>query len=360
MIIIYLFYLTLPGVNSQGDRFYYTDAPSLSLGGVTSVLKTGSNPACLGLIDRLYVSITPAFTLTNERRGLRVYDSYGNNMGISTITNSTHASIDLAAGLAVFPLKGLRIGFQYSPMWDFDYYFRREYRDDFYQLTKTEIHEYDGSIYSLAPVVCFSCRLFSVGIKEHFILGKTHSNITITGPNLPDSVNVQENTCEGKATSVGILVFANQHFALAYVYLTKHTLKEKENSPSFDYPATHTIGCYYQPAARIPTRFFGEFSRETWLTSINIYKAGIEHKFASKYAIRYGFCVFPNYEQTAVWTTVLSIGFGLQIERLHFNLGYSYAKRDYTSSDFDRLNNLSNLQFDESTSTILMSLGFTL
>jgi hypothetical protein len=360
MSILLALFLTLPGVNNLGDRIIYTDARSLSLGGISSVINSGKNPASFGFINRISGSITPSYTRTNEHRGLRVYDSYGNNIGISTIANSTGSNIGIAAGSVVIPIKSFRVGFQYSPLWAFNYYYRREYRDDFFQLFRIETHEYTGSIYSLAPALSFSYKFFIIGIKEDFIQGKKDALITVVEPYQPDSVIRQSGCYEGRATRAGIIILADRHLALAYSYLTEHTVDCEGTSIELNYPASHTIGCFYQPAARIPTRFYGEYCREVWPTAINIYKIGIEHIIVQDYSIRYGFCVFPDYAQDAVWTTILSIGGGYRTKRLHFDIAYSDNRRDYSNNDFTGLENLGNIQIDESSSIFLISLSFIL
>jgi hypothetical protein len=204
MPLFLILFLSLPGVNNLGDRIYYTDGRSLSLGGISSLTSSGNNPACLCLIDRISLSITPSYARMSEHRGLRVYDSYGNNIGVSTISKITDGNIGIAAGSALIPIKGFRVGFQYSPLWTFDYYYRREYRDDFFQLFKVETHEYTGSLYSLAPALSFAYKFLSIGIREDFIQGKKDALITIVEPDLPDSVIQLNNSYEGKLTRLAL------------------------------------------------------------------------------------------------------------------------------------------------------------
>ncbi len=360
MYPVLILFLSLPGVNSLGDRVYYTDARSLSLGGISSVIESGSNPASLCFVDRISGSITPSYTRANEQRGLRVYDSYGNNIGISNIANSTDGNIGIAATSVVVPVKGFRAGFQFLPLWDFNYYYRREYRDDFFQLLKTETHEYTGSIYSVSPMLSFSYKFFSIGIRQDLIRGRRDALITVVKTDLPDSIIQQNDTYDGMATGVGVIILPNRHISLAYLYSSEHTVDNKGTSAELNYPASHTLGCFYQPAARIPTRFYGEYCRETRPSSVNMYKVGIEHTITQDYSIRYGFCIFPDYEQNAVWTTVLSIGGGYQTKKLHVDIAYSYNKRDYSSNDFTSLEDLADIQIDESSSIFLISLSLTL
>ena len=87
MLLLFLFGLTLPGVSSQGDRIFYRDARSLSLGGVSIVLEIPDNPASMGMVNEKSVFVSGMLVTQNERRGLRVYDSYGNNIGITYLRN---------------------------------------------------------------------------------------------------------------------------------------------------------------------------------------------------------------------------------------------------------------------------------
>ena len=50
MLLFFILNLTLPGVSAQGDRIYYSDARSLSLGGASVVLEGAYNPAAMGMV----------------------------------------------------------------------------------------------------------------------------------------------------------------------------------------------------------------------------------------------------------------------------------------------------------------------
>lgn len=359
MLLLFILNFTLPGVINQGDRIFYYDARSLALGGVASILKYGNNPACVGLIDEVSIFISGALINCNEKRGLRVYDSYGNNIGISTVSNNTLVNTDLAGSSIVLPVRDIKIGIRYSPLWDFNYYFRREYRDDFYQITKIAENRCNGNVYSLSPFVGFSYKSINIGVEENFIYGDRTEETKVIVPNASDTVTQHENRFSGNTTKFGIIIYPNVHFRLSYGYSLRYTIKDGEDDVRLQYADNHTFGFLYQPPGRVPTKFLCEINYEKWSEPVFIYKFGVEHTILGRCAMRYGFCVFPDYDQTAIWTTVLSVGFGVNTKRYHFDIGYGYGKRDYSSTNYNGLGVDENLKFDESTNNFLVSIGFT-
>ena len=359
MLILLIINFSLPGALNQGDRVFYFSARSLGIGGISDVLENGDNPAGSGLIRENFFFASAALASSNEKRGLRVYDSYGNNMGISTLSNNTSTNYNFAACALVIPLKSLRLGFKYRPIWDFNYFYRKEYRDDFYQITKIVEHKHTGDVHSVAPTIGFNYRFLNIGIEEKFLFGRNNREDKVIIPGTSDSISQSEMELSGTTMKLGAIMSPNLHFCLSYSYSLSYTL-ENEDGEDLKYPVAHSFGFMYQPAGRVPTKFLGEVAYENWTEPIIIYKFGMEHYILNNFTMRYGFCYFPDYEQRQIWTTVLTFGLGLKTGQSFFDLGFAYGKRDYSNSDFGGLDEeLENLRFDESTSHFVLSGGFT-
>jgi hypothetical protein len=359
MLILFILHLTLPGINFQGDRVTYVDARSFALGNVSSVLTCGTNPAAYGLTRSISLEITPIIIQFNEQRGLRVYDSYGNNIGISTLTSNNNLILDIAQASLVLPFKSLRLGLDYRRQWDFNYYFQQEFRDDFYILTKTETQEYSGGIFSLSPCLTCSYKFFHIGFSADIFLGSTNYEFIAQNLYKPDSTFQTEENYQGQVFRLGFLIDPGRHFRLAYIYSPAYSIEQESASNNLDYPICHTLGVFYQPPSRILTRIMAEITRESWSEPILLYKLGVEHTIIERYALRYGFSVFPDYEQPCIWTTAMSLGFGIELGKAYIDLAYSYAKRDYSSDDYLDLGITNTLEFDETTLTFLLSAGFS-
>jgi len=357
LIYLYLVGLTLPGISSQGDRIFYHDARSMALGGISIVLENTANPASMGLFQNRAILLTGITTMQNERRGLRVYDSFGNNIGIATVANNTSAYFGPGPCAFVFPLKVLRIGARYAPVWDYNYFYREEHRDDFYQLVRTDEWSYRGYVHAVSPLISLQYKFLSVGLEQGFLFGKWLMERTVIIPNLADSVDQHEATFTGSKTRIGISVVPNINLRFAYTYQHQYELIDE----GIDYPATHSVGIMYQPPGRIPTKFVGQIDAEMWQgimdENIFIYRLGVEHLILMKYNLRYGFCIFPDYTQRAIWTTNLTLGFGVKMGGYSFDVGYIYGKRDYLASDFMTLDLSENYKFDETTHHISVSTG---
>ncbi|UCD19828.1 MAG: hypothetical protein JSU64_01435 [candidate division WOR-3 bacterium] len=338
--------LTLPGISSQGDRIFYDDARSMALGGVSIVLENTGNPASMGLYERSTVALSGIAAIQNERRGLRVYDSFGNNIGIATIANNTSTYLNPGPCSFVFPLKGLRVGLRYAPVWDLNYFYREEHRDDFYQLVRTDELSYEGYLQAVSPLLSFTYRFISVGIEHGFLFGEERMERIVIIPDLPDSVERDETDYSGNKTKVGVSIVPSVNLRIAYTYGLEYEFADQD----IRYPATHSVGVMYQPPGRIPTKFVGQLDLETWQDEyIYVYRLGVEHSILMKYNLRYGFCIFPDYTQGAIWTTNLTLGFGIKTGMYSFDVGYLYGKRDYLASDFTTLNFTENYKFDETS-----------
>jgi hypothetical protein len=355
VLLVYLIGLTLPGISSQGDRIFYDDARSMALGGVSVVLENTANPASMALFQNRTILLSGMTVIQSERRGLRVYDSFGNNIGIATVANNTSAYFGPGPCAFVFPLKAVRIGLRYAPVWDYNYYYREEHRDDFYQLVRTDEWSYRGYVQAVSPLIGLRYKFVSVGLEQGFLFGKWLMDRTVIIPDLADSVDQEESEFTGSKTRIGILVVPNINFRFGYTYQHQYELIDER----IDYPVTHSVGIMYQPPGRIPTKFAGQVDLEMWHgimdENILIYRLGVEHLILMKYSLRYGFCIFPDYTERAIWTTNLTLGFGMKTGEYSFDIGYVYGKRDYLSSDFLTLQLDENYSFNETTHHISVS-----
>jgi hypothetical protein len=363
MLLFFILNLTLPGVSAQGDRIYYSDARSLSLGGASVVLEGAYNPAAMGMVNDRMLQASGCYVIGNERRGLRVYDSYGNNIGIATKANNTSTTARPGPIALIFPFKMLRLGLSYENVWDFRYYYRYEQRDDFYQLVRIDETDDNGYLWAFAPKMSISYSSFSLGLEYGIVSGKWHQEDRIVIPQAADSIEIQETEFSGNKIKVGIAFVPNLHFRISYLYQRKYVVDDI----GFAYPDVHSLGIMYQPPGRIPTKFLAQVDVEMWdpgevsalvdSQPLFTYRIGVEHTIISRYALRYGFCIFPDYIQRAVWTTNLTLGFGVQAGRFTFDVGYAYGKRDYMNSDFQTFDVGTNYKFDETTHNILLTAG---
>ncbi len=356
-LILYVAGLTLPGISYQGDRIFYYDARSMSLGGVSIVLENTANPASMVLFDKRAVQLSGLLAVQNENRGLRVYDSFGNNIGIATVANNTGTYLNPGACFFVFPLSMIRAGLQYAPVWDYNYSYREEHRDDFYQIVRIDELAHRGYVQAVSPMVAFKYRFISVGAENAFLLGNRAMEKTVIIPQVADTVSREETTFDGNRIKLGISIAPTMNFRMAYTYQHRYELADI----GYEYPEVHSFGIMYQPPGRIPTKFLAQVEAEMWEgiedNNIFIYKIGVEHMILRRYNLRYGFCVFPDYKQSVIWTTNLTLGFGFYAGSYSFDIGYCYGKRDYLAADYLTLDLSENYKLDETTHHFVVSIG---
>ncbi|MGB9721348.1 MAG: hypothetical protein ACPL28_07730 [bacterium] len=356
MLILFLINFTLPGVLDRGDRIFYYDARSLGLGGNITVLENSINPASCGLTEKVQFIISGFLFSGTEKRGLRVYDSYGNNIGTSTISVNRTTEPDFTPAGLVMPLKFFRFGLKYYRVQDFNYLYHYDYRDDFYQIVKTVDNTYSGSLNSIAPFLGISYKGISIGLEQAFIYGAIVEELKTLFPEGEDSITNISYNLSGDNTKLGFMFAPSINFAFAYYYCDKLLVSDNDNS--LNYPASHNFGILYQPPHRVPTKFVAEIDYELWNKPILVYKFGVEHTVLYNYFLRYGFCIFPDYNEPAIWTTNLTLGFGGQLRNYFFDLGYAFGKRDYANTDFGGLGIEKKYIFDETQNYFIFSFGF--
>ncbi len=358
MLLLIILNFTLPGVLSQGDIIFYYDARSLGLGGNTTVLENNFNPATIGLIDNIQVKFSGFLYEGTEKRGLRVYDSYGNNIGISTVSVCQTSFLDFGPACIIVPIEFFRLGVKHYRVVDFEYYFNHTYRDDFYQIIKIVDNKYNGAANALAPMVGTIYKGISIGLEGDFIYGSINNELKTIYPIAEDSIWRDSKNLSGNTFKCGIIYVPSPFIRIAYFFENKFKVFAK--SDTFEYPVCHNVGFYYQPPYRIPTKFTVEVNYKLWNEAIYSYKFGVEHTFLYNYAVRYGFCLYPDYNQPAIWTTNLTLGLGGQFKNYYFDVGFALGKRDYANTDFGGLGIEEKYIFDETNIHYILSFGFKL
>lgn len=358
MFLFILFNFTLPGVLNNGDRTFFYDARSLGLGGNLTVLENTLNPASSCLTEKVFLNFNGFLFSGTEKRGLRVYDDYGNNIGISTISLNRTTDLGFVPVGLLMPIKILRFGLRYYRYQDFNYLYHYDYRDDFYQIIKTVDNHYSGSINSLAPLFAISFKGINIGIEQGFIFGKTEQDLKTLYLQGEDSVTRTKHNWSGDNTKFGLIFSPSSHLRIGYFY--SHKTNVTSDTQSVHYPASHNFGTYYQPPYRVPTKFVAEIDYEYQDEPLLIYKFGVEHTLLYNYYLRYGFCLFPDYVEPAIWTTNITLGFGGKTGNFYFDVGYAFGKRDYANTDFGGLGIESKYIFDETQNYLLVSIAFEL
>lgn len=358
MILLFILNFTLPGVSTRGDVLFYYDARSLGLGGNTTVLENNLNPASTCLNDRAQLNLGGLLFRGMEKRGLRVYDSYGNNIGISTISTNQINNLDFAPVSFIIPIKILRAGVKHYKFYDFGYYFSHTYRDYYYQVIKTVDNSYTGALNGIAPVIGLNYKFVNFGFESDIIYGSTKKELKTFYPAGEDSVKSISHNFSGNTFKFGCIFSPSVHFRLGYLY--ENNFEVIDGDVTLSYPVAHNIGIYYQPPHRIPTKFVAELNYELWDDPIFCYKFGIEHTILYAYSLRYGFCLLPDYNQNAIWTTIFTLGLGANFKNYYFDFGFAFGKRDYANTDFGGLGIEEKYIFDETQNHFILSFGFKL
>ncbi len=367
-LVFFVVNYSLLGSKSQGDPAQFSEARSLAMGGVISVLDEPSsfskNVAALGLISNVAISLSLRGLFYNERHSLRVYDEYNNNMGLATIfDNSVQDYVLNQAGL-VLPWKNVRLGLTYRPEWDFGYKSYAEVRNEFYQLITTEQTISAGAINNFKQGLALSFSSLKFGLGHSYFFGKRdfHYEKYDYTTQHRETDNYQ-NKFNGGGFDFGTLFSYDIHLRSGFAISLPYSIKF--GNSQYDYPAQCRLGLLYQPPLMIPSKIVCEIEIYAWnivdSTLNNIYSLhfGFEHKAGKDYYLRYGFCLAPDYRNDEIYLTGLSFGLGWALEPIAIDFGYGFSRKNFLARDFNELNFLrpQNLHIEETTHTFLLTLS---
>src|SRR4030042_1025476 len=187
ILLLWIISFTFPGSIYSGDRIFYYDARSMASGGASVVNANGVNPAVFPE-NRFRVNFIYNPVFTSEKRGLRVYDSYGNNMGISTIDENVTSTDQYCGSLAIMPLNSFYLGCRFVPAWNFSYNYRHESRACFYQLQSIEEITNQGAIDDLEPMIGLAIGRISIGVSYIIQYGNIHYRYSLITNSGADSI----------------------------------------------------------------------------------------------------------------------------------------------------------------------------
>ena len=345
----------LPADLYFGRALEVPDARSVAMGGVTAVAGSPfgfmANPA-LGVLgfDRLAAPAVPGekfapavglayrLGLNSEVRTRTVYDFYNNAVGELAIADNFAADA-LPGPLALsLPLSVLHLGVGLAPHYDYNYSFRQEFRDDFYQLLGRNDLQLSGQVMRADVSIAYDLLRaigLGAGFAYDFGVRTLQRRDTATGDTWQ---TIESGKPAGIAWNAGLLVHPGRLFRFGLGFEPQTKYSGWSGALAVNDPMKVRLGVCYFAAGRIPAAVMGQVTYADWhgtdttLSRVLEFRAGVEHRLLNSVSLRYGFGLLPSPKDQRVQTGLASVGLGFDTDLAHIDLGGSVTRRVFGSS----------------------------
>jgi len=352
LVIAYSVFANIPTDWYYGRTRDFTNARSLGLAGISTIIPSPSgmfiNPALLGLIKNPSFDFSAALNWTSEKRTKELFDQFENTIGEISVADNmfTHTKVSplaIAYPLPAFGGTRIGLGLGYTSVIDYNYYFHKELRDDYYQ----KIGDYELKATGQTQGINFATgvNLNNPSLADINIgAGLCYSWGNHQSTQESDSFQIKAlNFNFGAVTGLGERLKIGFDFQNRWKMHWKPTA-EQVNPPTFYYLWTSSfgLGATYNFPGEIPTIALTEFRYIYWQdrdhpssgqNSLNI-RAGIEHTMLNDVKLRYGFGVIPSLIKLTPPTVLISFGLGFSVESLKFDIGANIQRCTLTEENF--------------------------
>lgn len=361
-IILQLLFISNVVANIPIDWFFgrecdYTNARSLSLAGIATVLPSPlgmfANPALLGLLKRPSFALSADFSWVSEKRTKELFDSFENSIGEISVADNFFTNTKLGPFAIAYPqeaLGGAKIcfGLFFAPTIDYNYYFRKEMRDDFYQ----RIALYEIKVTGLSHNINFASginlnKFLSVGVGLNY--SKVFRTITFRDTSTFEAwQKIDSFSANTLNFNFGLVTGFGEKVKFGFDFQNRWKMHWDYSSlqvlpPIIVYNWTNSagFGASYHFPGTIPTLALTELRYIYWQEYPPDYcsnkleiRAGIEHIMFNGVNLRYGFGIIPSLVKRIQPTALISFGIGFDVESIRFDIGGNIQRRTLTPENF--------------------------
>jgi hypothetical protein len=361
ILFISVTYASMPTDWYFGRRMSYSDAQSLGLAGNDLFKPTVflNNPLAKS-VSKMTIGLSYSFGFLQERRTKQVYDQFDNSLGELSFAENLFTRGNIGNFSFLYPLNFMNIGIDLKPQYIYDYYFYREFRDDFYAKIGEEKLEVIGTTYNASLMLGkeFADK-FGVGAGLNYYFGSRkfsyHDSILNSTPVDAETTG----SPSGIGFTVGISAMPIDQLLIHFNYQSGMNLKNWENSISKKYPANYNLSVSYLAAGEIPTKLGLSMQYTDWKVFDSTFQKtievglGIEHTLFNSVAFRYGFRFEPSFAPPSVHQGLVSIGWGFMIGNVQIDVGADVKRRVIGSANV-WVSNDNTLQIYQNTGEILI------
>ncbi len=331
----------MPLRNYWGERITIYSARDLAFlgssgpGSGASILF--SRPALMGAMVRPSLELTYMANIVSEQRTRTVYDEFENTLGEAIFADNVTAA-GLPGPLAVnYPvLRGLVVGAGVARIVDFQYRYRKEYRDNFYALVGEDRIVQTGEIFVGGAGVSYRlAEWLAVGASGGYVSGRR--NLESWEIRIPDTTYWYESgKPEGVAYTGNIVVGLSSRVQGSLGFVGPLKLFKWQTSPGSRVdvvlPWRVLADVSYRAAGKLPSRVLLEVGYSAWRSLDSNYagvldvRAGVEHTMLNFVKLRYGFGIEPSPFDPTIQRVGVGTGIGLDAGVCFFDFGAMFRR----------------------------------
>jgi hypothetical protein len=306
-----------------------------------------ANPALATLQKGLSVQATLNADWQREVRSREVFDSYSNSVGMNTESVNSNSYFSPANAVVSYSLNAWGSSGEDSPQMavslgaatecDYRYDYRKEERDYFWSLVRTDQVSSKGRILGYSAGLAGRLLPYlSLGLSGTVLDGR-HEITTekiFTDPTVDDSLTSVSQKTTGSHINIGIWSGISPRLALAALYKSGRDF-EGEN------PDELVLGLNYTPANYLPASATMEYSYSAWskaanplatghkLYDVHRYSLGITHKLKDQLPLHFGVSFANSYLSRGIGLAQAGLGTELNVNKLKTQLAFSVGRRSY-------------------------------
>jgi hypothetical protein len=348
-----------------GERVGVYDARSLAMGqtGVAfqeNAFALNLNPACLMEIRGFSAHSSVHLVKVDEDRAFPFHDSFDGFVDYNTYAMNSNVYSGFAFGVVkTFKNSPVpTVGIAGYPLYDWNYDYQEEVRDDGDLLIGRNLIENRKGIYAISLGLAEQATSWlDLGVSLNWLNGDGEFERRAFG----DTVIALENQdldVDGMNFNLGALARVTPRVRVGVAYRSeakvdgtvKFSGKDIANPDSsraveLTYPYSVVFGVEYRPRNDLTTRlnFDVEYARWSKFDDINDesidfdniwqFAGGVEHIFFRGFPARFGFRYQPSYQDKEVTTTAFTFGTGLSHRGFQIDFGGEVGTRTWRQAD---------------------------
>lgn len=319
-----------------GQRLSNIDAISLSLGGVELFEPSVycNNPLSKSSpISRL--SLSYKVGILTERRTVQIYDQFDNTVGEVAIAENSFSRGNLGHFSLLIPFSVINLGINFRPQYSYDYYFYREYRDEFYtKIGETQLKT-TGQVYNASVLLGNQFReKFGVGAGINYYFGARNYffHDSILNGNFTTAETISKPS--GIGFTAGFAIKPLERLLVNFIYQSSVKLDNFiDTIVTIKYPDIYKLNVSYLAAGEIPTKLGMLVQYSDWQTINHRFHRtfeisfGVEHTMLNSVALRYGFRYEPSFVGPVVHLGAVSLGWGFGIGDVKVDVSGEISRR---------------------------------
>ena len=360
ILLVFVSFVLFGGIaeaTNYGNFNFVLDASMNGVGDVWVV--STANPGYF--LQNAQVLVVGSLLMPTERRSKRVFDSFDNTVGNTTVADNTY----FLAGPYTFsfriPKNMLQIGFDFFPILAGKYSYENTERDEFYRVILTENETVDLNGFSFTPNIGFKYKWIGIGGGVRIIRGNdvyNYEHYTDTDT----TINHSNYSIKGNGYYGGLTLSPIKNLTIGFVYGTAIKIS-KDTVADINYPEQYAFGIDYFFPGPLPAKIYFQLSYIPWsvltkdgvkenLDNVESFHFGVEHLLTSNILIRLGYMYSNIYANSSLTRGTYTFGLGYRAGLNELGFGFNFSGLSYKGDELNLGTGLNDLYFDE-TSTLL-------